>query len=109
MIIKKGCSTERVRKFRQRQREASRKLVRFYLDAETGARIDQLASGKSYAEFAAALLTAAISQAWSANQALQKEGTRITRGGRLQASCEPTNAGAARLAQFPGRRRGLDA
>jgi hypothetical protein len=37
-------STERVRQYRQRQREAKRKLVRVYLDATTAAKLAQLSA-----------------------------------------------------------------
>jgi hypothetical protein len=97
------CSTERVRQYRQRQREARRKLVRFYLDAETSAKLEQLASGQPHAAFAEALLTTAIAQAWSAREAQQQDENELE--GNCPGKHEPAGADAARLAQFPGRRR----
>lgn len=107
MMTREGCSTERVRTYRQRQRDASRKLVRFYLGAETAAMLEQLASGQPHAALAEALLTTAISQSWEAHQAQQAD-SRI-RCAHPHASPEPADAAVSRLAQFPGRRRGFAA
>lgn len=104
-----SSSTDRVREFRQRQRDASRKLVRFYLDAESAAMLEQLASGRPHAALAEALLTTAIAQAWSAREA-QKHCDRKEREGRSHAGHQPAaTAETAKSAHFLGRRRSFAA
>lgn len=103
-------SAGRVRQYRQRQREACRKLVRLYLDAEASARLAQLAGGQPHAAFAAALLTTAIAQAWTAGEARQQR-EREEREGCSQARPNSAATGAsAGAAHFRGcRRRSLAA
>lgn len=92
-------STGRVRQYRQRQSEAGRKLVRFYLDLETSAKLDQLAGDQPHAKFAEELLTAAIAQAWSDRTAQQQRASQKQEGRRLIGN-ESAASGAARIAQF---------
>jgi hypothetical protein len=103
-------STDRVRQYRQRQRDASRKLVRFYLDADSCDKLAQLASsGQPHAALAEALLTAAVANAWSIREA-QQQTDRKGREGRSQAVPESIAASAsARPAHCLGRRRNFAA
>jgi hypothetical protein len=101
-----SSSTDRVRQYRQRQRNANRKLVRFYLDAESATKLDQLAIGQPHAALAEALLTTAITHAWAAREAQQRD--REEREGRSQAAPQPAaKADSARSAHFLGRRRSI--
>lgn len=102
-------STDRVREYRQRQRDASRKLVRFYLDAESAARLEWLANDRPHAAVAETLLTTAIAHAWTVREAPQQP-DREKREGHSQTGHQPAaKADTARPAQFLGRRRSFAA
>lgn len=104
---KNSSSTDRVRQYRQRQRNANRKLVRLYLDADTSDKLEQLASGQPIAALAKALLTTAITHAWAA-RAAQQQVDRKEREGRRQAAPQPAaKADSAKSAHFLGRRRSI--
>lgn len=103
-------SAERVRRFRERQRDANRKLIRFYLDADSCDKLAQLASnGQPHAALAEALLTAAIVNAWAAREAQQQRDCKEREGRRQAASQSPALVNSASPAQFLGRRRSFAA
>jgi hypothetical protein len=92
-------STERVRRYRQRQRAGDRKLVRIYLPGDVVEKLEQLAtargSGGGYAE---RLLACAIEKAWS---------QRVVVAGADGPATGRGTADDAFRSLFPGRRRGV--
>lgn len=86
-------STERVQRFRQRQREAGNSRITLYLDSKTQGRLDQLAGDQAQAPFLERLVKTAVDREWSALVSRPKE-----RQG--QQCCD-----ARHTLAFPGRRR----
>lgn len=74
-----GCSTQRVRRFRDRQEEAGRKRITLYLDRETQSRLDQLAGDNAQARYLETLVKAAIEREWAALADRQKDDPRRKR------------------------------
>lgn len=96
-------STDRVRQYRQRQRDASRKLVRLYLDADASDMLAKLAHGLPQTALAEALLTTAIMQACAGqNVRLQSDAEP---DGTRHGVPEPVGADTTAIPLFPGRRR----
>lgn len=88
-----GCSTERVRRFRERQDEAGRKRIALYLGPETLRKLDQLAGDQAQGAYLEKIVRTAIKREWSALATSQ-------RNGQGQQCCDTRNPLA-----FPGRRR----
>jgi hypothetical protein len=96
-VISTETSTERVRRYRQRQRDAERKLVRVYLPSDTASRLAQLSAsgGPKYVED---MLAHAVEKAWL-ERAIADTARREP---QLAAGKEP-------LLQTAGRRRSFAA
>ena len=91
----KECSTDRVRRFRERQDEAGRKRITLYLDPETQRKLAQLAGGQAQTAFLEMIVRKAVVREWSALVITQKQG-------QDKQCCGTRNPLA-----FPGRRRSL--
>jgi hypothetical protein len=89
-------STERVQRFRQRQRNAGNRRITLYLDHETQRKLDQLAGDGAQARYLEALVKAAIKREWAALADRQK-------GDQPRQSFQGDRGAAV----FPGRRRSL--
>lgn len=91
-------SSERVQRYRQRQREAGRKRITPYIDSDTQRKLDQLAGDQAQADFIEELLKATIEREWAAlvSRQMDDHPTKAT----------PTAEGAVQK-PFPGRRRSL--
>lgn len=78
------CSTERVRRYRERQEEAGRKRIMLYLDPGTQRKLDQLAGDKAQARYLEALVKGAVNREWNALENRQKDDLRrqTVRNGR---------------------------
>lgn len=87
-------STERVRRFRNRQEEAGRTRLTIYLDDETRRRLNQLAGERAQATYLEALVKTAIRREWTVLESIQK--------------CQqPWQIAPTNPTIFPGRRRTL--
>lgn len=93
-----GISTERVREYRARQRDAGRKLVCIYLSGDIAARLAQLADWHGERNYAEELLAHAVQAAWW---------EKMIAGAALQTR-RAVAAGDA-FSLFPGRRRSFAA
>lgn len=96
-------STERVRRYRQRQSKAGRKRVVLYIDAETHHKLEQLAGPGAQARFLETLVKAAIEREWAALETRQKD-DQPTEMARTTAKHSWQDMEDA-MPLFPGRRR----
>jgi hypothetical protein len=87
-------STERVQRFRQRQRDAGNRRITLYLDHETQRKLDQLAGGQAQAGYLETLVKTAIKREWTALASRRNDG-------------EPRQRLDDRRTVFLGRRRSL--
>lgn len=74
MDARNKSSTERVQRFRQRQRDAGNARITLYLDHEARRKLDQLAGDKAQARYLEALVKVAIDRELSAYASRRNDG-----------------------------------
>lgn len=99
-----ASSTLRVRRHRQRQREAGRKRISLYLDHDDQLKLRQLAEDKGQAHLLEKLMKAAIDHEWRTFVKQQKSTKQVVKKPVAEGH-HRQEAGTVQLL-FSGRRRG---